>query len=78
MWSEHEKNVPFESWKTRWAIYRLATFDHFLCLCAFSESVLESACHGLHVAHAARTRSAATLGFFTPVELSHFTRGVST
>ena len=51
--------------------------DLLLCLSSLSESILESAGHGLHVTHASSSVSSATLSLLSPVELSHLLAGVS-
>ena len=49
----------------------------FLCLSALPETILETAGHGLQVTHTTCTFSSASLGFLSPVELSHFLTGVT-
>ena len=49
----------------------------FLCLSALPETILETAGHGLQVTHTTCAFSSASLGFLSPVELSHFLTGVS-
>ena len=50
--------------------------DLLLCLSSLSESILESAGHGLHVTHASGSVSSASLSLLSPVELSHLLTGV--
>ena len=55
----------------------LTRLDSLLGLSTLSESVLEFACHGLHVSHATCSCGAASLGFLAPVVLPHLLSWVS-